>query len=693
MDNATASPISASGDTFEVDEAPVTLPSSTFGVNVTVTTACDVLHGYADNLSDLQNAAAEGDPVSLRDAITALNTFSDGVLNTIDFDIPTTDPGYQSNTGSFLIQPASPLPPIMSPVIIDGYSQPGATPNTMAACDNAKLLIELSGSNPADAGATGLVIDASGCVVQGLVINGFTGGDGIQIEGAGGNTIAGNFIGTNPAGTAACPNGNGIVLASGANDNLIGSGCQLTLTDDSGNTTGINGSPPPSAVNLTAVGQRNVISGNSGGYGGGGVCIFSSNNVVAGNFLGTDSSGTTGIGDSVAGVASNGVLIENGSYNLIGGSDADSRNIISGNTSSTSVTVYGADVRLWNAADNTVVGNYIGTDASGTQAIAGTQAGVGVFLAYGTNQSNTIQQNVVSGHPITGVVIAEGYEIDNLVEGNLIGTDYSGSSDIHNEYGVGFIAGATSNQIVRNTIAYNLTAGITSIYAPPGDAFPVGYYSTGNTFQQNSIYQNGVIGIDLGGTYNLGTTQYTEGGPTEVSPLVGTTAGPNNFQTYPTITSAQFDQTAQTTQVVGTLDNCNPYTEYTLDFYANPAPGPSGYGQGQCYLGEITVTTNLSGDACFNQALSNVTDVPVSNPYITATATNGTTGTSEFSYAVQASTTSPTQGLGRNDHESHRQRHFFAVWPAGDIDGHGSRGAPRRRHASRNGRFLYDRRS
>ena len=618
---------------------------------------------------------------SLRAAIEA-NNQNPGV-NTIDFDI--------SGTGPLVIQPGSQLPTIMNPVTIDGYSQPGATQNDMAAGDDANLQIVLNGSSAT--GANGLVISASGCVVQGLIINGFSGG--IVVEGAGGNTIAGNFIGTNPAGTAANPNGNGIALESGANDNLIGSSCQLSFTDDSGNATGINGSPPPSAVNLTPLGQRNVVSGNGGGYSGGGVCVFSNNNVVAGNFLGTDATGNTGIGDTSAGVASNGVLIEGGSYNLIGGTEADSRNVISGNTSSDALTVYAADVRLWNANENTVAGNYIGTDASGTQAVAGSQAAVGIFFAYDANTNNTIQGNVISGHTLTGVVFAEGYENDNLVEDNLIGTDYTGTTAITNPqqvYGVGIIAEASGNRIVGNTIAYNITAGITSIFGPPGDAFP-GAYATGNTFQQNSIYGNGVIGIDLGGTYDLGTTQYTSGGVTGVSGLNQDTAfgtpGPNDFQAYPTITSAEFDQQAQTTEVAGTLGDCAigaVHARFLRQRNARPVrlrPRPVLPGRDH-FCGHVGRHGLRSGPhKCYQR--SRKRPVYHRDGHQRHDGHLGVLGRCASVCALAAARP------GRNDHDRHLRSQFFAVWPAGDIDGHSGLGALRCRHADQNGRFLrYD---
>src|SRR6266851_4246533 len=79
---------------------------------------------------------------SLRAAITSANGGSG--TNTITFNIPPTNDTVTVRT----ITPASALPAISRPVIIDGYTQPGTSSNTLANADNAKLLIEITGANP-----------------------------------------------------------------------------------------------------------------------------------------------------------------------------------------------------------------------------------------------------------------------------------------------------------------------------------------------------------------------------------------------------------------------------------------------------------------------------------------------------------------------------------------------------------------
>jgi hypothetical protein len=160
---------------------------------------------------------------SLRDAITQINADTshslyasptDPTKDEIDFDIPTSDPGYNSSTASFTIQPTAVpdptghgftgLPIITNPVIIDGYTQPGASPNTLGGGDNAVLEIELNGANAGASSGVGLVLDATNCTVEGLVINGF--GAYAVWTLADGETISGNFIGTDVTGTNAVPN-------------------------------------------------------------------------------------------------------------------------------------------------------------------------------------------------------------------------------------------------------------------------------------------------------------------------------------------------------------------------------------------------------------------------------------------------------------------------------------------------------
>src|SRR5439155_14384078 len=100
--------------------------------------------------------------------------------------------------------------------------------------------------------------------------------------------------------------------------------------------------------------------------------------------------------------------------------------------------------------------------------------------------------------------------------------------------------------------------------------------------------------------------------------------GPNGLQNFPVIISSS---PGATTQIVGRF-NSHPNTTYTLDFYANTAADPSGFGEGQRYLGAATVTTDAAGNVRFTVT---VPGASAAGEVITATATDPDGNTSEFS--------------------------------------------------------------
>ena len=272
--------------------------------------------------------------------------------------------------GVHTIAPTSSLPEISESVLIDGRSQPGyaGTP-----------LIELSGQSAGY--AYGLTITGSHVTARGLDITGFLGA-GILIMGTGAsdNWIYGNFLGTDPTGTQAAPNQYGVSIGEGATQSLIG-------TDGDG---------------LDDAGERNVISGNSFD-----IVIAgpdTEQNVVAGNFIGTDRTGTRSLGIAID---------------------------------------YAAGVALWSGASS----NWIGVNPLGGSAIED-------------------EGNVISGHHSDGVQIAGSGTKGNVVAGNRIGTDTAGTAPLPNAIGVEFYDGASQNTIggiaagAGNLIANNTHAGV-----------------------------------------------------------------------------------------------------------------------------------------------------------------------------------------------------------------------------------------
>jgi parallel beta-helix repeat protein len=442
--------------------------------------------------------------------------------------------------------------------------------------------------------------------------------------------VEGNFIGTNATGNAALPNsGNGIVIASGANGNTIGGTTSAT---------------------------RNVISANMGH----GVLIQgSSGNVVQGNYIGTNVTGTVGLGN-----ANSGVAVSGGSNNTIGGTDtnapgaplAGAGNLISGQTN------FGtAGIALIGSSGNVIQGNYVGTDVTGSHALAN-MFGIVVRSGAAANQIGTTglsdygDRNVLSGNLQTGISLAFAGTNQNVVAGNDIGTDATGTHAVGNGVDnavAGVVIGwtAQNNQIgglgplantLPNTIAFNGGPGVWVI----SDS-TTGDNTTGNSIRDNSIHDNAGLGIDLGGDYDLSTLTSVPGpdGVT-LNDSEGHAApnNPNNFQDFPILTSAITNK-GGVTIIAGSFNSgtvngapFEPNTNITVDFHANATPGhpftdpktgtTHAYGEGQIYLGSQTYKTNPNGTftiAAFKPAVT----VPVGYS-ITATATDPAGDTSEF---------------------------------------------------------------
>ncbi|WP_340094377.1 S8 family serine peptidase [Nostoc punctiforme] len=407
---------------------------------------------------------------SLRAVLTWAN--SNPGKDTVIFKIPTTDPGYNSSTNSFTIKPLplSPLPQITDSVIIDGTTQPGFS---------YRPVIELDGSNVGL--ADGLYISAGDSTVRGLTINRF-GVDGIRLIGNGGNIVEGNFIGTD-----------------------------VTGTQDLGN-----------------------------GYSG--ISVWTPNNII-------------------------------------GGKTVKARNIISGNDN---VGIY---ITESNANNNLIQGNYIGSDVTGTKDFGNTNNGVAILDA---------SNNTVGGTTI---------EAGNLIFGNG-----------------------------KNGVFIN------------------GSGSTGNAILSNSISGNDGLGIGLG-----------ENGLT-VNDLTDGDTGVNNLQNFPELTSAI--SSSGNTTIKGKI-NSTPNTNLRVEFFSNQNTDASGYGEGEKFLGFQNVTTDSSGNATV------AINLPLALPlgeFITATATDPNNNTSEFAKGI-AIKPQPTELF--TDINANLEGVYFSSAAGGDYDNDG----------------------
>jgi hypothetical protein len=435
--------------------------------------------------------------------------------------------------------------------------------------------------------------------------------DGVLISGGGttGNTVRGNYIGTAANGTDDLGNGvNGVTINAGAQNNRIGgdtqgernvisgndgSGIVIGNTDTMSNTVcgnyigtdrdgavdlgntffgiQIEGGPQNNVIGGDTEGERNVISGNDMD----GIRIYGSNtrgNTISGNYIGIAADGTSDRGNG-----GDGVEIGGGAQNnTVGGDAQGERNVISGNDRS--------GVSIWSSGTtgNTIRGNYIGTDASGTTDQGNSEYGVHISVGA---QNNTVggdtpgERNVISGNDMSGIVIDRSDTMGNTVCGNYIGTAANGTGDLGNaRRGILIASGAQNNTVgPGNIIAHSGNDGVAVS----------GIDTTGNSITQNSIFSND-MGIHL-----------TDGANGDIAaPVIVTT-------------------TVGSVNIVGTAcPGCS------VEVFEN---GDSD-GEGETYVG--TTTADAGGD--FTLTIGSLSD-----PYLTATATDGR-GTSEFSAVFTA---------------------------------------------------------
>jgi hypothetical protein len=308
-------------------------------------------------------------------------------------------------------------------------------------------------------------------------------------------------------------------------------------------------------------GARNVISDNDAV----GIRVDGIANVIQGNYIGTDVTGTMSAPNRMEGIW----VAPGAEDNLIGGPNPGEGNLISGNS------LFGVSISGQGAKGNMIQGNYIGVDASGRVALKNRY---GVVLD-NSAQNNVIggsvpaEANVISGNQSAGMLIRGSGTNDNLIMGNFIGTDASGSESLGNGNGIWLLEGPQGNIIggtgdgEGNVIA---NSGIIAIFIEDAD-------TTGNTIRGNSIYSN-----------SRGSIVSEDGGNMGLAPPIITAADP----------------------VQGTAcANC------IVDIYSDSAD------EGEVYEG--STEADADGRFTFDEALS--------GPNVTATATEADGSTSTFS--------------------------------------------------------------
>jgi CSLREA domain-containing protein len=321
---------------------------------------------------------------SLRQAILDANAMPNSANRPDEIHFSIRSEGVQT------ITPASALPAITDPVVIDGYTQPGASSNTLATGDNANILIELSGDGCDGVCARALLISSGGSTIRGLAIHGDF-NDGIEVNGSG-STIAGDFIG---------------LKADGTPDGVLASGIYVNNTSD--NTIG-----------GTASADRNVISNNRDGIFIAAGAGDSTNNIIAGNYIGTDPAGMAAQGNTQRGIFV-------GSFGQTARDNTITGNLISGNGH------FGVLLHDANVTENTLLNNRIGVDATGDAALpngksespddglGGTEARAGVYIAGPNNtvgDTGRVTGNTIAFNAGTGVTVAA--STNNTILGNTI---------------------------------------------------------------------------------------------------------------------------------------------------------------------------------------------------------------------------------------------------------------------------------
>jgi parallel beta-helix repeat protein len=654
---------------------------------VTVTTSSDVADGNVSSLATLASQPGADGAISLREAILATNATAGTGTLTIVFNLPSSDPGYNAANSAWTIALGTQALPTLTRgnVIIDGSTQPGSPDHPQIVLDGFNVTEAAGLSN-------GFTITSAHNSILGLTLVNFY-DDAVLISGpnAAANVVGRCYLGPDADGAAAVqPSYFGVEIRNGAHDNMIGgadpgagnlisgnahSGVSIQDATTHNNTIannwiGVDPSGQAALRNAVAgvtvmagahdnlIGgaqQGNLLSGNATGISINGASAIT----IAGNIIGLAADGQTPLANADGGIW----LLSGAHDNIIGGADAELRNIISGN--GTAGTQFGQGIYL--AAGpidpitqkNTIQGNYIGVDASGNQPAGNYRQGILI----GPNAQNNTIGGVIPG---AGNVIAYnglgGIRIDssgNHVAGNLIGVGANGVSQLGNQLN-GVRVGGSSNTIgPDNLIAYNQQSGIMLT-------------GTATTVLSNTLSANARSGVCVAGPNNTlrGNLVQDNGGGSGPWPDCAIRAGIVITGTNNTLVSENdiLDNNAAGVVVYGGVGNrilSNSISDNLSVGILLMSGGNNGVAPPQ--LGPVTIST-LSGVACafcrvevfadagdegrdyigattagsngeFSQSIA-----PAAQPgrHVTATHTDSNGNTSSFAPAVSVPTSSPS---------------------------------------------------
>ncbi len=442
-------------------------------------------------------------------------------------------------------------------VTINGYSQPGSSANTDPLGSNAVIRIAITGLGDEEE-VPGFFVTSSGNTFRGLSMYDLWRKIWMAGPNAGSNLVAGNFIGTNPAGTVQSDGfvgtaAGGILIDNGAHDNIIGEATLAGRNVISGN--------PRSGIQITQVGTAR--------------------NIVRNNIIGLSPDGLRELGNRAHGVDND--QGPNGS--IIGGTGALQRNVISGNDIDGVEIVHEVET-----ANNQVIGNYIGTDLTGTRGPAYARNGDhGIHVDDGA-QGTIVTDNVVGNNGSGGGIVIEGaLTSTTTIARNRVGVSLDGTAIPNAGVGVGVVFHPVLTTIGPDNIIANHFNGIE--IGPEADV-------DRNRITRNSIFGNSGMGIEVH--------------PAGISPNGHHPAtGPNQAVPFPSLA------TATTTTVTGrACGNC------VVEVFK--ADGGSGqFGDGMTFAGSATAAAGGTFTAT-------VTGLALGD-HVTATATDSNGNSSEFS--------------------------------------------------------------
>lgn len=440
-------------------------------------------------------------------------------------------------------------------------------------------------------GNPGFTFEGGQSGMRGIAIKEYQ-GQAITFSGKGENVVEGCFIGT---------------PTDGLSNTVEGNGYGVDFIDCDNNRMG--GSD---------VSQHNLIVG--------GIGLNNSNgNTIQGNYCSLTADGTTQLSND----GNLAISLVNSSENLIGGETLEARNVFAGG--------YNRAISFENESNNNeAYNNYIGIDPTATTALGSYNCGV-YFSQSGNNVVGNEDYPNVFGSTSTGVgtVVLESGAANNHVQYNLIGTDPSGTVDLLSTDGANQGGIYLSNDCENNIFSSNVITNCNN-----HGILTNGATLEGNTFSQNLIWNNGGMGIDI--YYNNMADENDQ---------LDEDTGPNSMQNHPELTMVTLEGDQVT--FFGTLHS-SADDVFTIECFASEACDPSGFGEGQVYLGSIEATTDASGDVTFGESFDFEGD---SSWSFSATATSSTGNTSEFCGCLESSVPEPDIALN--------PEHMSATTPLG----------------------------